>query len=200
MILHTVGDSHSLFVWENISLPWLQVVTHHVGPRTMFRFGQDKLALADIQKFGVKNGEAVVFCWGEIDCRAHVYLHREEGVKAVLNRIADSYFTAIRENVSRYQRLTVGVFNVVPPRRYVKGKRARDMVFEGTDEERQQYVLRMNVALRARCVKAGYLFVDVYDSYCDEEGFLRMELSDKRTHIIAPQPMEEFLTRRLKER
>ena len=65
MAIHTIGDSHSYEGWSGI-------VHNHLGPLLCYTFGKEKLNRCDIRNFNIKDGDTVVFCLGEIDCRCHI--------------------------------------------------------------------------------------------------------------------------------
>ena len=164
--------------------------THHIGSYLMHTFGCEGLSLVDIEELGVKDGQAVCFCFGEIDCRCHVHNYVDEGTRNVIDRLADGYFDAIKENVKRYSNLRVLVFNVVPPQHYTAPSRK---FWAGSDDDRQRYVLMMNDAIAARCNHFDYLFVDIYDASAGPDGFIDDDQSDKRMHIIEATNLAIFL-------
>ena len=71
MSIHTIGDSHSSFGLTGI-------IQHHLGPVLCYSFGKEKLNRCDIRKFNIKDGDTIVFCFGEIDCRCHIHKHITE--------------------------------------------------------------------------------------------------------------------------
>ena len=75
------------------------------------------------------------------------------------------------------------VFNIVPPVQKDTVLEDPDYPFLGTDEERKKYVLYFNKKLKEECIKKNYIFFDIYDNYCDENGYLIKDLSDGRVHI-----------------
>ena len=44
-------------------------------------------------------------------------------------------------------------------------------------------MLFFNKKLKEKCIENNYIFFDVYNNYCDKNGFLIKELSDGRVHI-----------------
>jgi hypothetical protein len=71
MSIHTVGDSHSYYGWSGI-------IHHHLGAVLCYSFGKEKLNKCDIRNFDIKDGDTVIFCFGEIDCRCHIHKHITE--------------------------------------------------------------------------------------------------------------------------
>ena len=118
-------------------------------------------------------------------------------VERVIARLAAGYFKTIRENVERYDNLTVLVFNVVPPTRY---KEPSKHFWTGDDAARRWYVQLMNEALSYCCDEYGYLFVDIFVASAAEDGFLSPELSDRKTHVIDPAALEAWLQANLVEK
>jgi hypothetical protein len=90
MSIHTFGDSHSYNGWSG-------VVPHHLGPVLCYSFGKEKLNRCDIRNFNIKDGDTIVFCLGEIDCRCHIHKHITETTRYqdIINNIIDNYFEAI---------------------------------------------------------------------------------------------------------
>ena len=73
MSIHTFGDSHSVNGWSG-------VINHHLGPLLCYSFGKEKLNRIDIRKFNLTDGDTIVFCLGEIDCRCHIYKHIKDHI------------------------------------------------------------------------------------------------------------------------
>jgi hypothetical protein len=96
MSIHTFGDSHSLCGWDGTG-----PVTHHLGPVLCYSFGKEKLNRCDIRNFNVNHGDAIIFCFGEIDCRADIHNHINETItyENVIDEIVKDYFAAIKLNV-----------------------------------------------------------------------------------------------------
>ena len=195
MILHTFGDSHCFFPWNMIEIDNLIIKTHHLGPKTCASFGLEKLNLINIKNMGVDEGDAVCFCFGEIDCRSHMCKPQNyEIYKTLINEIVFRYFEAIKLNVEQYKNIIILIFNVVPAIK-VTEKTPENLLFPyiGSDEERKTVTLYMNGKLKEYCKKNNYLYLDVYDKYCDENGLLNINFSDNNVHIKNEIYILEFL-------
>ena len=197
MSIHTFGDSHSINGWR-----WSGIITHHLGQVLCYSFGKQKLNRCDIRKFNVKDGDTIVFCFGEIDCRNHVHKHITDTTtyQDIINNMVDNYFEAIEVNISisQIKLKNICVYNVVPPiekdntfiggypETEPSGKNSSVPVkypHLGSDEERKQYTLYFNEKLKEKCIEKEYIFFDIYNNYVDENGFLRKDLSDGGVHI-----------------
>ena len=180
MSIHTIGDSHSTFGWSG-------VIKHHLGPLLCYSFGKGKLNKCDIRQFNIKNGDTIVFCLGEIDCRCHIHKHITEATsyQHIIDSIVDDYFEAIELNVSisQIKLKNICVYNVVPPIQKYNTTENPEYPYLGTDEERKCYVLYFNKKIKEKCIEKKYVFFDVYNDYIDKNGHLRKDLSDGNVHI-----------------
>jgi len=182
MSIHTIGDSHSC-------TGWTETIKHHLGPVLCYSFGKEKLNRCDIRNFDIKDGDTIVFCLGEIDCRCHIHKYVTDitPYQDIINNIVENYFEAIELNVSisQIKLKNICVYNIVPPihKDIILGSDRIDYPFLGTDEERKQYVLYFNEKLKEKCIEKNYIFFDIYNNYIDENGFLRNDLSDGNSHI-----------------
>ena len=205
MVIHTIGDSHSEFAWRNID----NVIIHHLAGKLCYSFGIKKLDVCDIRQFGINDNDSIVFCFGEIDCRAHIYLYENESTfyQEIIDKIVENYFIAIDLNVktSQLKLKNIGVFNIVPPnhvsnihtiqeiKKFVLVKNKNDIPWKGSDEDRLKYHLYFNKKLKEKCIEYNYVFIDVYKKYSDENGFLNNNLSDNNVHLINEVFLKEFL-------
>jgi len=187
-MIHTFGDSHAdagHSHWGYISLPNINIKTHHLGGKLMYSFGKFGYDVLNIKKYGVNEGDIVIFCFGEIDCRNHVHKHitSELSYKDVIDDLVDNYFKAIKENVEQYKNLKTSVYNVVPPTKAFYCAPDHPYPFLGSDKERKIYYKYMNEKLKELCKAYDYYYFDIYDECCDDEGFLRKDYSDGNVHL-----------------
>jgi hypothetical protein len=159
MSIHTIGDSHSVMGWSG-------VIYHHLGPVLCYSFGKEKLNRCDIRKFNIKDGDTIVFCLGEIDCRCHIHKHITEttSYQDIINNIVDNYFEAIELNVlvSQVKLKNICVYNIVPPVQKYNTQESQSYPFLGTDEERKQYVLYFNEKIKENCIKKKYIYILIF--------------------------------------
>lgn len=186
MYIHTFGDSHASDKhsgWKDCK----NIKAHHIGPVLCYSFGRDKLKKIDISKFGIKNNEIIIFCFGEIDCRCHVhkYISKKNTYENIIDNIIKEYILAIKINldVLKIKLKNVCIYNVVPPVKKINTEENRYYPYLGTDEERKKYVIYFNKCLKEMCLENKWIFFDIYDDYIDNEGFLNKKLSDGNVHI-----------------
>lgn len=190
MTIHTVGDSHSANGWSNI-------ISHHLGPVLCYSFGKKKLDLFDIRSFNMKDGDTLVFCLGEIDCRCHVNKHISDTVtyQDVIDEIIVNYFETIKLHleVAQINLKHVCVYNVPPPIERHNTWENPEFPYLGTDEERRQYALYFNSKLKEKCFENGYVFFNIYDKYADDNGYLFKSMSDNNVHIADGRYIIQFI-------
>ena len=192
MTIFTFGDSHSLHPFNKLAY----VNRNTIGAVLAFSIGRDRLARLDLRKFPVSDGDIVIFCFGEIDCRCHIhkYVTEENSYQSIIKTIVDSYFEGLREIVAPFKKLQVYVYNVVPPIEVDSTVwNNPEYPFLGTNEDRKKYTLYFNECIAANCQSYGYGFFDIYDKYMDSNGYLIRSESDNLVHIINPQHHHEFI-------
>ncbi len=181
-----VGDSHAAFTFAGIP----GVVRLPAGAVTMHRVGRDGLGGFRLFRDGptlwprrlLRPGDAVYFCFGEIDCRRHVagQIRAGRDEESVIMELAERYIRAIvavrREGVS------FRIASVTPPA-YERLADFRNFPSTGSDADRARYTRRLNDALRAIAARHGIGYLDVYGRYADERGKLPLALSDGTAHI-----------------
>lgn len=201
--LHTYGDSHATHYggWGDVKIDGFKISTNHLPGKLAYSFGRDKIQVVK----NVKENDIVLFCFGEIDCRCHINKY-EPNWKESIDNLIESYFVNINLNVSKYKNLKVSVFNVVPPLEREKDINRWTEVWAskhgvpatGTDKDRKKYTEYMNSKIKEKCDEYGYIYFNVYNEYCDEDGFLKRELSDTNCHIRDPKYIIEFILKKFK--
>lgn len=202
MTYHTFGDSHSskLGGWtycKNIDLEM-----HNIGALLCYSFGNEHLNRCDIRKFDVKDGDTIIFCLGEVDCRCHIHKHitRTLTYKHIIDDIIDKYIKAIKiiVTISQLKFKNICIYNVVPPIEKKKvSSENPEYPYLGSDEERKKYVLYFNDLIKKKCVKNKFIFFDIYDKYTDKNGYLRKDLSDGNVHIRDGRYISDFINETL---
>ena len=194
---HTFGDSHASAahsVWRfQFANPTTELVTHHLGPVLMHSFGTRGLGLLNIANFGVAAGDWACFCFGEIDCRCHVHKHitEDRDYRAVINDLVAKYETAIAENLAKVPGAHGAVFMLPPSVHFMEVP--HEFPFLGTDEERKRNTIYCNALLKDMCSRRTWVFVDAYDEFTDEDGFLRMDRSDGICHMRYTPPIQAIV-------
>jgi len=198
MTIHTIGDSHASSKhsgWKDCE----GIVTHDVGPVLCYSIGNGRYSKNVLRDFKIVDGDIVIFCFGEIDCRCHIYKHitNTKSYKMVIDEVVDRYTIAIKDIVSDVNLKHTCLYNVVPPVNKSNTYENRFLPYLGSDEERKQYVLYFNERIREKCRENDWIFFDIYDHYIDNNGFLNKSLSDGNVHIKDGKYIKEFVDKHL---
>jgi len=183
MNLHVYGESHGSR-WMDIHIDSLHINIHDIGPATASSFGFESTRVVNMEKDKVNPGEIVSFVMGEIDCRAHIHKYKNT-YKDLIDEIVKHYFIGIK-NVITVNDLIVLIPSITPVPKYnpnIPEIYGIEKLPEGKDYERKVYVEYMNQKIKEECEKYNYIFLDAYQEYCNEEGFLEPTLSDGGVHI-----------------
>ena len=213
MKIHTFGDSHSYFAWKDIlpkglkrlifkyrrfcnSNEFIDIRTHRLGPVLCYSFGRDVFSKCDIslKKYKVLDGDIVVFAFGEIDCRCHINKYDSNSYVSLIDQIVKNYIIAIKRNVQKCNAKlhAVCIFNIPPPASRDKTNENPNYPFLGDDETRKSYHLYFNTKLLEEAKNNGYKFIDVYEQYSDNNGYLSEKYSDGKVHIKNPYYIKEY--------
>lgn len=153
----------------------------------MHRVGRDKFLTIDIlKKYRVKEKDAVIFSFGEIDIRCHVLkqvklFHRD--LNEVLDTLLNNFFVVIRELREQDPTLIFLTYTATPP---TNAQYNPDQPYYGSLEERILISYLFNDRLKELSSLHQIDVIDVYDYYADIKGVLQIHYSDGGVHI-APQ-------------
>lgn len=208
-MIHIFGDSHSS-IYKYIP----EITVHNVGPVTMHRVGRDgvrgatrrcgpqtkagqereqalgvQLCAASNQgssfrEHGIKNGDFVVFIFGEIDVRNHIGKQRDSlgrNEDEILKTLAVNYLQKIHEEASYFDSITCAVRFVTPV-----SEQTRDPIrhpAHGTKEDRAQLVNKLNGLLRDESSRYGVVYIGGYDEFVAENGFVSSVYCSDGIHL-----------------
>ena len=195
MAIYCIGDSHANFFSgsDEMQPEWPGEGIKHfhpffrafrIGPVLAYNLcrnnsstrGREKL-MELLSLFPSKS--KVMFCFGEIDCRAHIILQAERQkrpVEGVVRTVAERYFSVIKE--VRGMGFTPLIWNVIPsaptdinskinvPAKYL---------FHGTREERNDVTRRFNADLKILAIDHDVFFLDFFDKLMNRDGSVKLE-------------------------
>lgn len=199
--IHVVGDSHAsntISGWKDCK----NIISHYIGSVLCYSFGNDKFKRFDIRKIKLNNNDSIIFCFGEIDCRCHIYKHitPENTYQMIIDKIISNYIEAIKMSITLCRRKlkNICIYNIVPPIHKNDRPENPDFPYLGSDEERLSYVLYFNQKLKEKCSENNWIFFDIYDKYCNDDGFLNADFSDETVHIKNGIYLQEFIDNNFK--
>jgi hypothetical protein len=192
----TFGDSHSTHFPE-------YAILHHIGPVLAYSVGVKGFDVLDLSKYEILSGDNLIFSFGEIDCRCHISKYHDrnndETFRSSIDSIVEKYLYVVKQNIDRLENKpnSIWIYNIVPPirksRHNAEEEDGEPQPLRGSDEERKSYTLYMNQKLRYKASEYGWFFLDIYDKYKDEDGFLIYDLSDGCMHINNYKYIDDFI-------
>ena len=91
--------------------------------------------------------------------------------------------------LEKYDKLKV-IICCVPPtmnREYFEklhGPITHEFPFIGNNIQRSLFTRLINLELKKKCIDNNFYYLDFYDFYANDEGTLKVELSDNNVHIL----------------
>jgi hypothetical protein len=194
--IYCIGDSHANTLHESPNITSIAF-----GPNTMHHIG--KYGIEDMLNYLYDTKEVIkeelfseegllILAYGEIDVRCHInkqIVEKQREEDEVIKTLIDDYI-----NQLKLISTNVGVLSIVPPIRfYSEIYFNENFPFVGSDLDRNRYTQKLNEYLYQRCIEENIVYVDIYNSYKDEEGFLIKELSDGNVHIYNKNKVKDIL-------
>ena len=110
-MIHCIGDSHSCFfsgenkiqpTWPEQSfdvLPYFR--SYRIGPSTAYNLNNKKENIIEplIQSLNLSEKDKLLFCFGEVDCRAHLIKQSQlqnRGICDIINECVFRYISSIK--------------------------------------------------------------------------------------------------------
>lgn len=191
-MIHTVGDSHAYHPWHNMG----NCIKHIVPETLAYSVGRDGLNRVDISQYeDIKDGDLVVFSFGEIDCRCHInrFVAEDNSYENIISDVVDGYISTVKKNEEKIdKKITIAAFNIVPPPESTTPENP-NYPFRGSPQQRLDYVKFFNKRLKLLCEAEGYIFIDIFKEHCNNRGFLNTTYTDGHVHVIDPLFLKDFL-------
>tara|TARA_Y100001938_G_C8006990_1_gene387868 strand:- start:297 stop:947 length:651 start_codon:yes stop_codon:yes gene_type:complete len=182
-MIHFIGDSHaSIFSgsdtmqpeWPNRShdlLPFFR--SYRIGPATAYNIENKRNIIDEIINSTVNVDEDyVAFCFGEVDCRAHlkkqIDLQKRETKDIVLECVS-RYF----KTILHYSNLGVRCIAWGPVASHGKENPYTTGPSFGTDEQRNEITQLFNEMLKSMCDEQGIKFLTAFYEMTTESNGLR---------------------------
>jgi hypothetical protein len=182
-LIHVVGDSH--VVPFRGSMPFL---AHHLGAATAYNLNKKNSTTRSYEKLfqvieKVAKRDIVMLCFGEIDCRIHIYYqHKKSSGKYLIGELIERTISNYGEVMAQLKERGVNfcVYCVSPAT--MVGNEYK-YPFYGSPEIRSQINMTFNERLRIFCERNGYKFIDIYDKVTDKDGLMLKEYASDDIHL-----------------
>ena len=200
--IKVIGESHSQ-LFDNIpqykrGLWNSQVLldkfdVKYIGPLTLYRICRDGFnSIEEIKN--IKNGDTCMLSFGEIDIRCHIIKQSQiQGIK--VEDIIDEMCEMLKKRFLdfNYNLYNFHVLSVLPPiEKYKCIGPNPEFPFIGTDKERSDATIYLNMKLEKICKQLNVGYFNQYDLYVDVNGFLDYEKSDYIVHAIKTLDLENY--------
>lgn len=202
-IIHCVGDSHANFFsgfdimqpeWPSPEIqnryPFFR--SYRIGPALAYNLcdnntttkGRERLmALLEV----IPQGSWILFCFGEIDCRAHILLQAEKQtrpIEGVITEVVKRYFKVIKEVQSRgYNPIIWGVAPSAPSDVNSKIVVPLQFLFQGSCSERNSVTRLFNMKCGELAEDCSALFINLFDYFIHPDQTPKLEFFIDEIHL-----------------
>jgi hypothetical protein len=203
MKIHCIGDSHANFFsgfdemqpeWPapdiKNRLPFFR--SYRIGPVLAYNIGEYGTTTRGREKLEellslLEPGNKIMFCFGEIDCRAHIILQSQKQnrpLKTVIEKVVERYFSMI------LQVRTLGfeplIWNVIPSAPTEINDRITvppQYLFHGSCEERNRVTRHFNQNLKILADAEGIKFLSLFDRLFLQNGSVNLSYFSDEIHL-----------------
>lgn len=198
-LIHVIGDSHAISFKEDNVFTW-----YHLGPATAHNLkNKNSKTKSNRKLFRIINNlvskkDVVLFNFGEIDCRIHIYnQYMKNKKKKNISKLLDETISNYGEVLEEVKRKNVNFFvlSIAPAS---SQKNFFDYPFYGSKEIRSKIKKEFNQKLKKFCKLKGHKFIDVSSEVSDKKGFILEEY--RRDEIHLNEKMIPLVKRELKKK
>lgn len=177
-MIHCIGDSHSaVFSGEEIMQPEWPIIasnklpyfkSYRVGPATAYQLENKKQIIDDILSKNYNDGDSLLFCFGEVDIRAHLLKQMDTQKRClddIVKECVDRYFSVILSYKER------GINCIVwgPIASWHESRKYNGPSF-GTCVERNLVTKEFNRYVEQLCVENNVGFVTIFYDMVNENN------------------------------
>jgi len=186
-MIHCIGDSHSaVFSGEDVMQPIYPQTSNNtspyfkcyrIGAATAYQLSNKEPILTQIIQRHVRDGDKVLFCFGEVDIRAHLKKQMGEqgiSVKEIVKECVDRYFDVLLMYKDRG--IDVLAWGVIAS--WHESKIYTGGPSFGTNLERNELTKEFNSYLQELCLKNDIVFVSVFEDMTDDNNITIPEYLD----------------------
>ena len=187
-MIHCIGDSHSAVfsgkeemqpIWPQRSddrTPFFK--SYRIGPATAYQLETKILVIDEIIQFNVNlDTDYVLFCFGEVDIRAHLIKQMDlqsKTVNEIVKECVDRYFSVLL----RYKEANIKVIAWGPIASWHESKQYTGGPSFGTCLERNIVTEEFNRYLEELCNQNNIEFVTIFYKMIDENKITKPEYLD----------------------
>ena len=185
-MIHCIGDSHSSVfsgneemqpIWperSNDITPFFK--SYRIGPATAYQLANKKEIINQIIPL-VKEGDKLLFCFGEVDIRAHLLNQSIDQNKSIEDVVIECV-TRYVEVIKYYKNLGISVIVWDPIASWNDSKPYLGGPSFGTNIERNEITRLFNNHLQSQVKVDNIPFVTIYYDMLNIDGTTNVELLD----------------------
>lgn len=208
-MIHCIGDSHaSVFSNEEVMQPvWPMrsndkskyFRSYRIGPATAYQLENKISTIMDIIKNVVKKDDKILFCFGEVDIRAHLIKQSIEQQKDI-ERIVDECVNRYTNTILYFKNLGYNVMVWGPIASWCNSKPYGGPSY-GTNLERNNVTRLFNENVKNFCDKNDIDFITVFYDMLLENGETNPDSLDDwdGAHIHLSQRMFPIIMEKFKK-
>jgi hypothetical protein len=208
-MIHCIGDSHSsVFCGKEEMQPiWPQrsddkteyFRSYRIGPATAYQIRGKLLTISQIIHKVVNEGDGILFCFGEVDCRAHLKKQMDlqgKSLEEIVHECVDRYFEVILE----FKEAGDNIMVWGPIATWGDNKAYTGPSF-GTMVERNEITKEFNDYLKELCENENIPFITLFYDMVDENLNTNTDLLDdwEDCHIHLSQRAMPLIIEKFKE-
>jgi hypothetical protein len=178
-MIYCIGDSHSaVFSGEETMQPcWPEQAanklpyfkSYRIGPATAYQLNGKQIIIEQlIDSLNLTFGDKLMFCFGEVDIRAHLIKQSKLQDRSILDVVlecVEKYIDAIKF----YKRYNVPIIIWGPIASWCDVKKYTGGPSFGTNQERNLVTSAFTTALQIACMKEGFEFVTIFFDMLKED-------------------------------
>ena len=178
-MIHCIGDSHSAVfsgeekmqeIWPvpaSNRLPFFK--SYRIGPATAYQLSNKVEIIDTIISTEYKDNDKVMFCFGEVDIRAHLIkqaTHQNKPVEEIVDECIDRYMDVILA----YKQKGLSIIIWGPIASWNSNKPYTGGPSYGSDLERNYVTKLFNEKLKTHCENNSIIFVTIFYDMLNEDG------------------------------
>lgn len=187
-MIHCIGDSHSaVFSGEEKMQPtWPEQASnllpyfksYRIGPATAYQLA-NKQPLIEylINTINLTENDSIMFCFGEVDIRAHLIKQsqlQDKPVSELVVECVDRYITSLLN----YKKFTNNILVWGPIASWSDKKVYTGGPSYGTNKERNEVTEQFNNYLKDKCEENSFKFITIFDKMLNNDYTTKEDLLD----------------------
>jgi len=202
-MIHCIGDSHSSVfsgneemqpIWpvrSNDITPYFK--SYRIGPATAYQLENKKNIINQIIP-NVKDGDHLLFCFGEVDIRAHLLkqsLEQNKDIEIIIDECLEKYIRVVKH----YKEIGYDTIIWGPIASWNDEKPYNGGPSYGTSSQRNSITKSFNDKVKKLAISNDIKFVTIFDKMLNEDGSTNSIYLDdwKDCHIHLNQKSMELI-------